>query len=201
MIVVCSLSKYLVDSVFKAGGKSLKNAFDKKVKENETSPVISVPADGKLASKAIYFVPWKPDPDPTILCQTIEKLVSNVIKKAASENYKSIAFHAIGCGEYGCSVSLVAQTLVRRARQQLTKYPITVVFVIQPDKMDVYEEFRTQLGSSGQQEDVPIAKLVSLTIEKGIIEIVKGDITKQIVISCLTKSNDHFSSLGGCYHW
>jgi hypothetical protein len=30
VIVICSLSKYLVDAVFKAKGKSLKSAFEKK---------------------------------------------------------------------------------------------------------------------------------------------------------------------------
>jgi len=194
VIVVCSLSKYLVDSVFKAGGKSLKKSFERQVKENETDPVISVAADGKLASKAVYFVPWKPDSDPNKLCESIEKLVKNVIKKAASENYKSIAFPAIGCGEYGCSISLVAQTFVRRVRELLKKHPITVLFVIQPDKIDIYEEFRKQLGSSGQQEEISILQPVSLTIGKGIIDVEKGDITKQTVITFFYRFNVSFFS-------
>jgi hypothetical protein len=163
-----------------------------KVKENKTDPVISIPASGQLASKAVYFVPWKPNADPNILCQSIEQLVINVIDKVASENYTSVAFPAIGCGEYGCSISLVAQTFVRRVRQQLTKHPITVLFVIQPDKIHIYEEFHKQLGLLGQQEEILIPKQVSLTIGKGIIEVEKGDITKQTVIICLINSKYYF---------
>ncbi len=107
----------------------------------------------------------------------------NVIKKAASEQYRSVAFPAIGCGEYGCSINLVAQTFVRQIQQLLTKYPISVLFVIQPERMDVYEEFREQIRSLGPQHEASVPlQPVSLAIEKGIIEIIKGDITKQTVI-------------------
>jgi hypothetical protein len=102
-------------------------------------------------------------------------LVSDVIKTAASENYKSIAFPAIGCGEYGCSISVIAQAFVREVEQQLITYPIAISFVIQPNKINIYEEFQKQVGSFQHQEQN------SITIDKGIIQIEKGDITKQTV--------------------
>ncbi len=181
MIVVCSLSKYLVQSVFKAAGKSFEKSYNAKVEENEMASVISVIADGQLGSKAVYFVPWKPNPDPKKLCQSIEQLIKNVMQKAASENYQSIAFPAIGCGEYGCPINLIAETFVQQVRELLPKYPISIRFVIQPEKIDVYEEFRKQLGPSGQQDETTASPPASLNIGKGIIEIEKGNITKQKV--------------------
>lgn len=179
MIVVCSLSKYLVESVFKAAGSSFQKSFDAKVKENEKAAVISVSSEGQLASKAVYFVPWKPSSDPGKLSQSIEQLVKNVVKKAASEDYRSIAFPAIGCGEYGCPVNLIADTFVQIARELLTKTPMSILFVIQPGKTDVYEEFRSRIGPS--EPAVAAEPPVSLTIGKGTIEVQKGDITKQTV--------------------
>lgn len=181
MIVVCSLSKYLVDAVFKAGGKSLKSAFDKKVKEDQKSPVISIPAEGALKSKAVYFVAWKPSSDQKLLCDSIETLVKNVMKKAVNENYRSIAFPAIGCGGYDCPTSLIANTLVTQCRAILPKYPVSVLFVIQPEKTEIYEEFRQRIGPSGHERTTVKEPPVSLTIGNGIIEVKKEDITKQRV--------------------
>ena len=177
MIVVCSLSKYLVESVFKAAGKSFKRSFDAQVKENQTASVISIRSEGDLGSKAVYFVPWKPSADRQKLVQSIEQLVKNVVKKAASEDYQSIAFPAIGCGEYDCDIDLIARTFVGKVRELLNKYSISVLFVIQPDKTNVYEKFRNEIGSSVEATEQPI----SLTVEKGTIEVQKGDITKQDV--------------------
>ncbi len=181
MIVICSLSKYLLDAVFKAGGKSLKSAFEKKSKEDPTSSVISLPSEGALKSKAVYFVPWKPNSDQKLLCQSIEQLVKNVIKKAVSENYQSIAFPAIGCGGYECSTSLIAETLVSQCQEILPKYPISIAFVIQPEKNEIYDEFRQRIGlGRATMKEPPI----SLTIGNGVIEVKKGDITKQQVKIC-----------------
>ncbi len=180
------MSKYLVDAVFKAGGKSLKSAFDKKVKENEKNAVISIPAEGALRSKAVYFIAWKPNSDENLLCQSIEQLVANVIKKAASENYQSIAFPAIGCGGYECPTSLIAKTFVKQCQELLLKYPISIVFVIQPEKTEIYDEFRQRIGPSEHGREPP----VSLKIGNGVIEVKKGDITKQRVITFVLINSD-----------
>ena len=170
-----------MDAVFKAGGKSLKTAFDKKAKEDHQSSVISIPAQGPLGSKAVYFVPWKPDSDHSLLSQSIEKLVKNVMKKAASENYQSIAFPAIGCGAFGCPIDLIAQTFITQCQQQLTKYPLSILFVIQPGKTEIYDEFRRHMGSSKHEPTTVKEPPVSQTIGSGVIEVKKGDITKQKV--------------------
>ncbi|CAF5140656.1 unnamed protein product, partial [Rotaria sp. Silwood1] len=180
VIVICCLSKNLVESVLVAGGNSLRKLFKMKIKEISENSVVSVTTDGKLASKAIYFVLWKPSSDSNILCQSIRKLVSNVIEKAISENYKSIAFPAVGCGEYGCSIELIAETFIEEIHQQLIEYSMKILFVIQPDRINIYNEFQKQLNLF-QQQQTSITKSISIIIEEGKIEIEQGDITKQNV--------------------
>ncbi|UJR11706.1 hypothetical protein I4U23_015887 [Adineta vaga] len=192
VIVVCSFSKYLMDSVFKVGGKSLKSAFDKKTKEEEKHSVISIPAEGSFKCKVIYFVPWQPNSDENRLCQSIEQLVKHVIRKAASESFQSIAFPAIGCGGFKCSTSLIAKTLINQCQQSLTKYPLSIVFVIQSDKTDIYEEFRQHIGLSKHGQTTVKEPPISLKIVNGIIEVKKDDITKQkvdVIIGCSSSEN------------
>lgn len=170
-----------MDAVYKAGGKGLKSAFDKKVKENHKNAVISVPAEGSLRSKAIYFVPWKPSSDEKLLCQSIEQLVENVIEKAVSENLQSIAFPAIGCGNYGCPIDLIAKTFVSHCHQLLTKHPLSIVFVIQPEKTEIYDNFHREIASAKHRQTTVKEPPVSLRIGNGIIEVKKADITQQQV--------------------
>ncbi|CAF4583628.1 unnamed protein product, partial [Rotaria sp. Silwood2] len=151
IIVICTLSKYLLDSVFAACGNSLKKLFDIKIKENPKTSVIDITTDGKIPSKVIYFIVWQPDSDSNLLYQSIPELLSTIIEKAINENYKSIAFSPIGCDHYGY-------------------------------RIDIYDEFYKQLNSFQQHEQNPIKKSVSITIEKGKIEIEQGDIIKQNVI-------------------
>ncbi|CAF0819065.1 unnamed protein product [Rotaria sordida] len=189
VIVICTLSKNLIESIFTVYGKSLQNLLEMKIKENLNNSIISITTDGKLPSKVIYFVLWKPNSNPDILCQSIQQLVFNVIEKAINENYKSITFPAIGCGEYGCSIRLIAETFIKQVHEQLIKYPIKISFVIQPDRTDIYNEFCKQFNSFQQQEQISITKSISLIIEKGKIEIEQGDIIKQNVDVIIASSS------------
>ncbi|CAF3698920.1 unnamed protein product [Rotaria sp. Silwood1] len=175
VIVICTLSKYLVESICKACGKSMQKLFEMKIKENPKDSIFSITTDGKLPSKIIYFIRWEPNSDSNILDQSIRQLVSTLIEKAINENYKSIAFPAIGCGEYGCSIKHIAEPFISQAQEQLNKFSIQILFVIQPDRIDIYDEFYKQLHSIEQSNST------SITIEKGKIMIEKGDIVKQNV--------------------
>ena len=171
----------MAGSVFKRAGKSLRKAYITKYHEDETSLVFSINTEGKLPSKAIYFVNWYPNGDPNELCQSIAQLVIDVMEKAVRENYQSIAFPAIGCGDFGCSIELVAQTFVKEVHQQLAKHSIVVSFVIQSDRRDIYNEFQRQIALFTNYKQFPVNQSMSVAIEKGHVEIVKGDITKQKV--------------------
>ncbi|CAF3599514.1 unnamed protein product [Rotaria sp. Silwood1] len=154
--VICRSSIYLLKSVLKAIGKSLAECFPIQIHENATISIISITTNGKLASKVVYLVSSSANADMNILCQSIEKLVLNVMGKAENANYKSIAFPAIGC-----------------VQQQLTKYPIKVSFVIHPDRTDTYDAVQLQIYSLGQQEGIATKKPVSTTVGPAKIEVEK----------------------------
>ncbi|CAF1429504.1 unnamed protein product [Adineta steineri] len=178
VIVVCSSSKTLCENVFKSGGNSIKVSYEAELKKNPTAPIITVTANGHVAAKTIYFLPWQPDADLIKFCDSVKTFVSNAMEKAASESYQSIAIPAIGCGLHGCSISLVAGTFVKEVHRQLFKYPMSVSFVIQPDRKDVYDEFQKQISLIQQASEI---KPISMTIGKGTLEIQLADITTQKV--------------------
>ncbi|CAF4792968.1 unnamed protein product, partial [Rotaria sp. Silwood1] len=183
VIVVCSSSEYLFKAICEAGGDSVKASFDAESKKKPEAPVIAVKADGQLASKMVYFLPWKMPPDASLLRKSIEKFVSDAMDKAVTETYQSIAFPAIGCGKFGCSISLVAQAMIEEAHQKLQKHAISVSFVIQSERTDIYDEFQKQINLLQQQPTQPTepVKTISATVNKGTIEVEKDDITKQKV--------------------
>ncbi|CAF3919435.1 unnamed protein product, partial [Rotaria sp. Silwood1] len=183
VIVVCSSSEYLFKAICEAGGDSVKASFDAESKKKPEAPVIAVKADGQLASKMVYFLPWKMPPDASLLRKSIEKFVSDAMDKAVTETYQSIAFPAIGCGKFGCSITLVAQAMIEEAHQKLQKHAISVSFVIQSERTDIYDEFQKQINLLQQQPTQPTepVKTISATVNKGTIEVEKDDITKQKV--------------------
>ncbi len=156
------------------------------MKRNSNDSIIAIRASGTLASRQIYFLPWQADSDARVLQKSIEKFVSNAIEKAVQSNYETIAFPAIGCGRFGCSINLVAQTMIQQADRQLLTHSISVVFVIQPDRMDVYGEFQQQIRSLQLSRDV---EAMSTTVGKGIIEVEQGDITMQKVDVIISDSS------------
>jgi hypothetical protein len=157
------------------------NSYNAELNKNSKASVIAVKAEGQLASKQIYFLPWKVNSDTSILQQSIEKFVSDAIEKAAKEGYQSIAFPAIGCGKYGCSISLVAQAMVEEADRQLLKHGILVLFVIQPERTDIFDEFQKQIHLLQSQQSAGGVEAISTPIGRGIIAVEEGDITSQRV--------------------
>ena len=69
-----------------------------------------------------------------------------------AHNYTSIAFPAIGCGKHGCSIDIVAKTMVKTMKEQLAdrKLSLLVKFVIEPDQQNVYDEFCKQVLMSNE---------------------------------------------------
>ena len=181
MIVVCSSSQYLFDSICKAGGDSVSTAYNTKLNKNSNDSLIAVQANGQLASKRIYFLPWRAHSDTSILCASIEQFVSNAVEKAVQEKYHSIAFPAIGCGQFGCSISLVAETMVGEAHRKSLLHDVSISFVIQPERKDIYNEFQNQIDLINPQSSSDKSSTISATVGKGVIEVEKGDITKQKV--------------------
>jgi O-acetyl-ADP-ribose deacetylase (regulator of RNase III) len=156
-------------------------SYNAEINKNSEASVITVQAAGQLASKWIYFLPWMADSDASVLQQSIEKFVSDAVEKAVEEGYRSIAFPAIGCGQFGCSINLVAQAMVGEVCRKLQAYNMSISFVIQPERADVYDEFRKQVDIILSQLLQNTMKIMSATVGKGRIEVEQGDITMQKV--------------------
>ncbi|CAF3804516.1 unnamed protein product [Adineta steineri] len=171
VIVVCSLSTTLHESVLKIGGDLMKYSFETEYKNNPTAPIIAIAASGQLVAKTVYFLPWKPNTDVIKCCESIRKFVSNAMEKAASENYKSIAFPSIGSGRYKCSISLVAWTLVDEVYRQLTSEIKSLAVTIGKGTIEV------QIGDiTTQKVDVIIGNSSSDILKKEIMNAAGNDI-------------------------
>ncbi|CAF4183686.1 unnamed protein product, partial [Rotaria sordida] len=191
VIVVCSFSLYLVDSICKAGGSSVLASYNAQCSKQPQDPIIIVKAGGHLASKQIYFLPWITSFDTVVLCKSIEKFVSDALEKAVEQNYRSIAFPAIGCGQLGCSISLVARAMVEEAYRGLKMHDILVSFVIQPERTDIYDEFQKQIHLL-EPATPSESRTTCATFYEGVIEVVMGDITRQKVDVIIGSSSSDF---------
>ncbi|CAF2236408.1 unnamed protein product, partial [Rotaria magnacalcarata] len=181
VIVVCSSSKYLFKSICQAGGDSVSTSYNQQISGSPNAPIIIVEPAGKIASKKIYFLPWKTNSDQSILCKSIEDFVSLALEKAIDHKYRSIAFPAIGCGGFKCSIQLISRTMVRTVYSKLKTYQMSVSFVIQPDKKDIYDEFKKHIDELQPPPSSIILKTIATKLGKGMIEVEMGDITKQKV--------------------
>ncbi len=72
--------------------------------------------------------------------------------------------------------------MVEEAHRKSQKHGISVTFVIQPQRADIYDEFQKQINLL-QQPPLPTepTKTISSTINKGSIEVHMGDLTAQKV--------------------
>ncbi|CAF4564580.1 unnamed protein product, partial [Rotaria socialis] len=181
VIVVCSSSEYLFKSICKADGDSVSNSYTKQIKDNPDAPVITVTAAGRIASKMIYFLPWQSNPDESILRKSIEKFVSVALEQAIQCNYRNITFPAIGCGGFGCSIQFIARTMVENVHSKVKAHSMMVSFVIQPDRKDIYDEFKKQIDLLESPSPSSKLRIICATFGKGDIEAEMGDITKQKV--------------------
>ena len=149
VIVGSSSSDILKEAILNAGGMATRNDHQRHYALDPNAPLIST-VPGNLHCKKVFFLKWQPTSDDSALRQSIVDLVSNVIHNVIMSDYKSIAFPAIGCGNHGCSIAVVVETFVKAVKEELRsrKPQLTVKFVIQPDKQNIYNEFCKHLLAS-----------------------------------------------------
>ncbi|CAF1213396.1 unnamed protein product [Adineta steineri] len=181
VIVVCSTSNFLLENILKLGGDAIQTSYSTQLKNNTTNSLITVATNGKFPSKQIYFLPCKCSEDENLLRDALKNFLATIIKAATAANYQSIAFPAIGCGRMGCSVQSVAEIMVSEVRCQIKQYPISVSFIIQPEKQDIYDEFQKQINSDQPLRKILNTRTISTSIRNATIEVSMGDITAQNV--------------------
>ena len=136
--------------------------------------MIAVRAGGELKAREIYFLSSISNSD----AKTLEKFISDAIERAVRDNYQSIAFPVIISKEFGCLMDRIAQISIEEIDRQLLTHSISVLFLVEPDQMDVYNQFRQRMFLLQSSEDV---EAISTPINKGRIAIEQGDLTIQQV--------------------
>jgi hypothetical protein len=174
--VIRSKAGVLPSSIHHAGGSAISTAYEAQSKKASSDAVISIEACGLLACRRVYFLPWKPTSDHVANQKSLQKFVADAVNKAVQDKYQSVAFPAVGCGKHDLSISSVALAMCEEARRQSFATGISIVFVIQAERTDIYDAFQEQINSAA-----PKGKPVSTKVANATIEVEEGDITKQKV--------------------
>ncbi len=143
-IVVCSSSDILRESVIQAAGPFVRDAYEqrKNLKIEHQSFAVQC---SNLPCKQILFLPWTPRGQQHVFNEfTIKKFMSEAIAYVLSQNYTSIAFPAIGCGQFGLNVDFIAETMINHVK--IEGYPLNIKFIIHPKSNDVFNAFRKATG-------------------------------------------------------
>jgi hypothetical protein len=148
VIVGSSSSRILKRAIMNAAGGDVQMRYEEEHEKNPNSLITSIPF-GHQRCKRIFFIKWQPDENEKALRQSITDFIWTAIQNAISYKFSSIAFPAIGCGKHECSVGIVVKTMVQEIKKQLTmrNIPLTVKFVIEPEKQNIYDEFCKQILS------------------------------------------------------
>ena len=173
----------LRERVLQKLGDEIRTDYNLAMKE-ETD--IAIPTNEKFPMKTIFFLPLANSLNETQWKTNLENFVSTAMENAFVRNYHTVAFPAIGCGMFGCSVKIVAETLVKTAHEHGNKRKISVIFVIEPTRTDVYEEFQNQVALIN-----PPLNNLFVTIENSNIEIINGDLTTENVNFPILYLNRH----------
>ena len=155
-----------------------------KLRRDPNASLISVKTDGKVPAKIVYFVSCQLSSDPIQMGLSIKNLITDTMKQASHDGYQSVAFPAIGCGLAGCSSSFVAKTMVEEIYNQLKTYSLTILFVIEFGKNDIFDQFNKATKSIPQVEasDTEM-KQILIDVGNSVVIVEKGDILQQTVIS------------------
>ncbi len=164
--------------IYECGGSSIRTAVNNQLEKKLKNSLTSVKSDGDIRSKRIYFIYWQIESQIDLVKKSLENLISIAMQKAHDDNYRTISFPAIGCGHYKYPLQMVAQTMVNKAHQEQILHQISVSFIIQSTKQDLFNHFNKQINLLNQSTSM---NFVSTTIQNSLIQIEKGDITKQKV--------------------
>jgi hypothetical protein len=179
--------------IYECGGSSVRSAINNQIEKKLKNSLTSVKADGDIKSSRIYFIDWQVESHIDLIKKSLENLISISMQKAHDDNYRTIAFPAIGCGHYKYPLQIVAQTMVNKAHQEQILHQISVSFIIQPTKYEIFNHFEKQINLLNQSTSMDF---VSTIIQNSLIQIEKGDITKQKV-NYILKSNFFIPLRGG----
>jgi hypothetical protein len=164
--------------IYSFGGLQVRTAINNQLKTKSQINLTDIKSDGEIKSKRIYILHFNPHKEFDETIQSIENLIHLAMEKAYQDNYKTISFPAIACGHYQYPNDIIAQTMINKCHQEQILNKISVSFIIQSNKIDLYNEFSKQIHLLNQSKSM---NFISTTIQNSFIQIEKGDITKQKV--------------------
>jgi len=145
VIVVCSSSGELRESVLEAAGPNIRRKYEERQASMTDIETFAIKCPN-LSCKEILFVPWTPSQHLVIVEQTIRSFIAEAIKYVIGRNYRSVAFPAVGCGLMGLNIDFVAQTMINHIKTE--KYPLDVTFAIHPQLNNVFHAFQSVINGN-----------------------------------------------------
>jgi O-acetyl-ADP-ribose deacetylase (regulator of RNase III) len=92
---VSSSSEELRKAILKAAGPVIETEYADAQKANPSNGII-VTSAGQLSCKKIFFLPWNPSSDLSVLKKSLKDFVNNGIQYAINHSFRSIGFPAVG---------------------------------------------------------------------------------------------------------
>jgi hypothetical protein len=135
----------LRESVLEAAGPKFRKAYDRKNASAEEFETFALRCSS-LPCKEIFFLEWTPSDHIALTEQTIKDFIADAVEYVLSENYKSIAFPSIGCGQFGLDPDFIAKTMIDHVK--IENYPLNVAFIIHPQSHNVFNAFQNATGKN-----------------------------------------------------
>lgn len=142
---------YLLDAILAKAGPSVKQEYIEAAKLSPSEPFET--NSGQLLCRKLLFLPWNMDQrSQKAFYQSIRNFVTKAVQYAIKAHHTSIAFPAIGCGKLNFDKNVIANEMLVEAQKQLltANVLLQIIFVILPEKNDVYEAFQAKLESLQQ---------------------------------------------------
>jgi len=139
---------YLCDGILEKAGPSVKQEYTEAAKLSPSEPFET--NSGQLSCRKLLFLPWNTDQrSQEAFYQSIRNFVTKAVQHAIKAHHTSIAFPAIGCGKFNFDKNVIANEMLVEAQKQLltANVLLQIIFVILPEKNDVYEAFQAKLES------------------------------------------------------
>lgn len=156
-------------------------SFEKMSKEKMKDYLIELNVENILPCKRVYLIDWEPSKDLNALRQSLDELLRRTIDRSKKDGWTSIAYPAIGCGEFQCPADVVAQTLFKQLKKLLPNCSVKVSWIIHHDRQEIFNQFVKQYELILKEKSSPVAVQLD---NQSTIEVIQGDLrTEQVSFS------------------
>lgn len=144
VIVISSSSNGLIKSLLGSAGSDVRRKYEEKTASATKTQTFAIKC-ANLRCREILFIPWSPSQSDVLTEQTIRNFLSEAITYVIDRNYTSVAFPAIGCGQFELDADVVAHTMIDYIK--MNKCSLDITFAIHPDCHSVFDSFQSAYGN------------------------------------------------------